>query len=212
MSSARSTLRSAHCVPLRTWTQPGSLPNDCWVRAKNEFLSFTPGYFRRAREQYQASLELWHKVADPEGELDALYHVGWIEYTLGESGKALSVTRHALETAREIKDSDTIAHMLTGLCIYETDAGSSANAAKYGQEAVERFRSLGDLQWQATALRCLGVSLLTSGHGDAARTTYQQVLAMQREVGDRIGESDTDSFLSHVEFQLRAVALKESSA
>jgi CHAT domain-containing protein len=168
---------------------------------EKEYHSFTPGYFQRALEEYQASLEWWHKVEDREGEIDALYHVGWMQYNLGETVKAVATARHALEIARRVKDSDSIAHTLTGLCIYETDAGNTANATQDGDEAVDLFRSLGDLDWHATALRCVGVGLLLSGHGDAARSNYQRALAMQREVGDRLGESDTDSFLSHVEFQ-----------
>jgi CHAT domain-containing protein len=169
---------------------------------ETEYRSFTPGYFQRALERFQASLELWRKVEDREREIDAIYHVAWMQYNLGDSIAAVATAQRALEIARKISDSDGVAHTLTSLCIYETDAGHTANAAKAGQEALDRFQHLEDPAWQAMALRCLGVGLLMSGHTDAARSNYQQALAMQREVGDRLGESDTDSFLANAEFQI----------
>lgn len=72
--------------------------------------------------------------------------------------------------------------------VLTTNMGDYTTAQRLCEDALERFRALGDRRGESLALNNLGVLAEQQGAYATAQSAYQDALAIHRDIGDRHGE------------------------
>ena len=108
--------------------------------------------------------------------------VGWILAHLGQPDAALWYCRRALAVHQEAGSRSGIADTLDSIAYaYGQRADYEQSIAHYRQ-AQEMYHLLGDLQCEALSRIRLGDIQLAAGQADAARDSWEQALALLRQV------------------------------
>lgn len=111
---------------------------------------------------------------------------------------------HALELARKLRDrvNQTEAYLLLGT--NKTGLLSTREAMKYYRRALKLAQRTSSLSQEARALRGIGISTRESGMPAGAIRWLEQALEVERRIGDRLGETVTQSNLVTVYYDLGA--------
>jgi phosphoglycerate dehydrogenase-like enzyme/DNA-binding SARP family transcriptional activator/Tfp pilus assembly protein PilF len=108
--------------------------------------------------------------------------VGWILAHLGQPDAALWYCRRALEMHAESGSRTGIADTLDSIAYAHGQLGDHEQAIAHYERALELYRVLGDPEGEATSRLYLGDVQVSAGRPDAARTSWEQALALLSEV------------------------------
>jgi class 3 adenylate cyclase/tetratricopeptide (TPR) repeat protein len=106
----------------------------------------------------------------------------------------------ALAIAVELDDEPVLARALLVRGEVERDGGDLAAAVATLGDAVEHYRSLGDAQGAADALRQIGMARIFLGENDQAEEAIREALAGSKAVGDRRGAAWALQHLAWISF------------
>jgi tetratricopeptide (TPR) repeat protein len=138
---------------------------------------------------YEEALAGWRAAADPEGQAQARYRLGWMHHELGEIAAAEEPYRAALAYYRETGDEAAEAALSNRLGQVLTDLGDTREAEDLLRRAEELFRRLGSPRGQADALEEVGHLYTWTGRVRPAFAAYEQAHTVRAATGDRRGEA-----------------------
>lgn len=153
------------------------------------------GQPKPALEHYRQALELLLALADEPGQAAAWSGIGLAETALGDAGNlagAAAAQRQALALERRLGRPYEEGKALNNLGFALHSQGELRAALDLYQQALATFERAGEQGfWKANVLHNLAALYVALGEPDAALTSNQQVLALQRSLGDRRGEART---------------------
>ena len=150
----------------------------------------------RARPLYEEALAFWRERGDKAEIANALYNFGFYDIIgTPESGadnsrpldEVLEILRSARDTYEEIGDAHGVANLTWALGGAYYFKRRPDLAAPMFQEALERFRALGDRTMEAWSLHMLGTALIHLERLDEARDALRHALLDFEAVGDIAG-------------------------
>lgn len=166
------------------------------------FITFDP---RKSRDYATESLAFWREQADKPNEASTLNIIGGAYEYMGDVNLALRYYEEALTLQQELKSLGGVANLLN-------NTGELLERLGESQEALKRFQQVVDLvgptasslarQALAAALNNTAYTLLGLGDPETAVDYCRRSLALQREVGYRLGELNTLLDFGHAHFQL----------
>jgi tetratricopeptide (TPR) repeat protein len=141
------------------------------------------GRNQEALEHARQALDLYQAAGHRAGQANALNAIGWYCAQVGDHQQALSYCEEALTMHREVGDHRGEAATWDSLGYAHHHLGNAQQAIVCYQRAVHAERILGDRYNEADVLSRLGDSLQAGGEPLAARTAWQQALAILDELG-----------------------------
>ncbi len=141
---------------------------------------------------FQQALALSNGLADEAGQAVAWSGIGLAQTALGDSAAALTSLRRSLEIENRLGRAHQKARTLNNLGLALHARGDLREALDFYQQALEIFRAAGEKgAWEAAVLQNVALANVGLGKPEAALRSHQQVLALQRALGDRKGEAQT---------------------
>ena len=104
---------------------------------------------------------------------------------MGQYGQAREHLEQSLAIARELNDSQMIAHVLQPLALAALGQGESETAHRCLEEAIALARAQGDRRELAGAINALAQVHRIQEDLETAEPLYEQVVTLARELGDR---------------------------
>jgi len=147
------------------------------------------GHSRERIMLYELAADVAHRIADQQGEAQAMEDLGVLCGQVGRLAEAVRHTESALAIWRETGNHVGEAGCLTGLGITYRQQGRLEEAVSCLREGLAINRRIGHLPGEASALNHLGLALQATCRYDEAITCQQQSIARHRELGDRTGEA-----------------------
>ncbi len=123
-------------------------------------------------------------------------------YSGGHLPEALTVSSHALSTARRTGDLTAEATALSQIGSVDGQQGRLRKAAERHWRALALLRAAGDRAGEAHALGNLGLPEPALGRYKQAARHHQEALAISHDIGDRQGEGNTLGRLSAIDLRL----------
>jgi predicted ATPase/DNA-binding SARP family transcriptional activator len=160
-----------------------------------------------ARRHYLSSLALRRRLADRLGTISALNGLGNLAVGEGDLEAARACFEENLAVGRELDDAKITAASLVNLGVviqYMVEGGridrtqGVARAGECYEEALERYRGLGDRYGIALTLENSGVLAPFGGDTEAARRLLEESLDIRRELGDQVGIAAATRFLGQL--------------
>ena len=160
------------------------------------------GKHGEARKAFDDSRALYRKMADPQGEANALTGLGHVERKLGRSDQA----RSAYDEARSLylAEGNRLgeANVLTGLGHVERKLGRNEQARSAYLEARSLYQAEGNRLGEANVLTGLGHAERKLGQNEQARSAYLEARSLYQAEGNRLGEANVLRGLGDVERKL----------
>src|SRR6266498_3280279 len=141
------------------------------------------GQFTLALELAKAALALAREIGDPRKEADALNTLGSVQACLGHHRQATAHHHAALDLARRSGARQPQAEALLGLAAVHLDLDHDDEAVGHARQAVALHRETGHRLGHARALVALGHGLHRAGDATAARSCWQEALALLADIG-----------------------------
>jgi DNA-binding SARP family transcriptional activator len=137
------------------------------------------GRYDEALTRAQRGLECYLVAGDLHGQALALNSIGWFHAVLGDYPEALSVCGRSLEKFREAGSSpEDVANALDSLGYAHHKAGHHGQATDCYQQAIDLHREIGSRCGVAETLGHLGDARSAAGDPAAARTAWEEALAI----------------------------------
>lgn len=146
----------------------------------------TLGELDAAEQDFQAMLNQAEARADRTAEWQALMELGFL-WAARDYARTGQYFRRALELARMLDDSATLAHNLNRIGNWHLNLAQPLEARRYHLEALRVFDSLNDIRGLAATLDLLGITALVASDAVAMVHNYERAMALFRELGDRGG-------------------------
>ena len=149
------------------------------------FFTYTKQYdqARRAGEQ---ALALYRDANDKSGEAQAVRELGFLHWSAGDYGSALTYGREALRLHRQLGDIDGEATALHNLAEIYRGLGSPRQALIQYEQALNLYWAQQDRRRQGLSFYGMGHAWRQLGHLDQALARYQQALGHCQAAGDRL--------------------------
>jgi len=138
--------------------------------------------YDEALEHAAEGLRVRRSLADPAAIAYSENGVGWILAHLGQPDAALWYCHRALGMHREAGSRTGVADTLDSIAYAYGELEDYPQAIAHYEEAVAMYRILGDLHSEAGSLLRLGDIRLASGDLAAARSAWEQALALLDQV------------------------------
>lgn len=178
-----------------------------------------PAQLRRVADEHdniRAALA-WAIEREPEKALSLVTRLQRFFYLRGYSGEGLRVLERALERASHV-EPPLQGRALRSAGTFAEGIGDFTRARSYLEDAVDKFRALGDLKDLAATLNNLGAVAVRQGDIAGARKHFAESLETKRELGDRHGmavslsnlgmlESRADNYQSARKYQEEACTI-----
>jgi DNA-binding SARP family transcriptional activator/Tfp pilus assembly protein PilF len=107
----------------------------------------------------------------------------------GHYPDAITMHTNARTAAQRASDPAGEAQALASLGVIERRLGRYQHAAEHLQEALIKYREIGEIAGEARALGNLGTVEWQAGRNEQAAQHHQQALALFRDLGDRGGQA-----------------------
>jgi predicted ATPase/DNA-binding SARP family transcriptional activator/Tfp pilus assembly protein PilF len=144
------------------------------------------GYFKEGLERLEAALESC-KAIPPDQLVKVLVSTGRLAFLSGEFELSQSKYLESIRLCREAQDSSGLLDSLNGLVAVLTDQGEYRQAARFGEEALERARQNGDQDKIALAANNLGLLGWYQGDYPTAHRYLEESLQIRRQMGLQLG-------------------------
>jgi len=164
-------------------------PSACLYRERGRALALL-GDFERARQDYQAVLDLARAAGDHFAEWQALIDLGslWAGYDYARAGAHFE---QALDLACTLDSPAAHAESLAQLGAWHLNSERTDEAEQCLQAALASFEQAGDRHGVARALDLLGTVSDIAGDVAEMRRRYERAAELFRELGDRQVLSNT---------------------
>ena len=139
------------------------------------------GEGRQALTYFHQALQLFESVTIPGAEALTLNNIGTVHMNLGERKRALEFFEKAERLSRQGRgDQRTLCYALSNIGYVHFQLGARVEALKYLDEALLKWRSLGDPSGEATAKSNIGLvyHFLPKEDKSAAAKYYNEALAL----------------------------------
>jgi predicted ATPase/class 3 adenylate cyclase len=138
----------------------------------------------RATAAYQAQLNLARQLEDRQGEADARFNLIFTRdfWTRGPDG--LEEIDEIADSYRALANERSLARTMLARANLMMGAGRAADAQQVLEEAVDRYRVLGDLMYESQAANSLAVGGLMYGDRQSAARWFPASLVLDRAIGD----------------------------
>jgi len=141
-----------------------------------------------APEMAEESLTLAREAGNQAGIAHALRLLGLLSKRSGNQATARSLFAESLALFRALEDGPGIASTLGFMTTFPPrELTDVAEERALVEEALARFREMGDTLSIAFRLNTLGLIEQRAGNDRAAATHYEEALALFREVGSKFG-------------------------
>ena len=181
-------------------------------------LAWWDGDYQATHLHFEEALPLVRQSGDRQGEVDALYNLGFVTVWLGagdavdraraegrfaHADAAESLFRQSLAIAEELRDQKGIAKAHRGLgFVVGVARGDPAATVAIFEKAAAMFEELGD-RWELTeTLVGLGNATRFSGDKERARAYYLRGLDLMMDAGNRPMSTGILFLLSALESEL----------
>ncbi|MBI3241906.1 MAG: AAA family ATPase [Chloroflexi bacterium] len=154
-------------------------------RARGQ-MNQTLGDFEAARDDFQAMLDEARGRNNRQAEWQALLELGFL-WAARDYTRTGQYFRQALELARALDDSATLAHNLNRMGNWHLNIEQPLEALSYHREALRIFELLGDKAGLAATLDLLGIANYVANDTVSGVAYYERAIALFRELNDRGG-------------------------
>jgi predicted ATPase/DNA-binding SARP family transcriptional activator len=137
------------------------------------------------RAHFEESLAISRELAHTQGIAAALFGLGVILYTEGDSRRASALLVESLALRRELADVAGSAWALAHLGRLAWIHGKYQEAAGHCEESLALFRAIGDTSGIAWPLRILGLVAHRQGNDRMAAALFAESLALYQQIEDR---------------------------
>jgi tetratricopeptide (TPR) repeat protein len=144
-----------------------------------------------ARECYERTLGIYHRLGDRRGQAGVLDSLGFLDSHQGDTNRARERLETALGIYSELGDRRGEGKVLTSLGYLLRLQGRMDEGRRSLERALAIKRELGIRHSQSATLVALGDLLEHQGRMDEAREKYNDALVIRRGLGDRAGEAQT---------------------
>lgn len=141
------------------------------------------GEFPQARALAARAQVLYEELGDEVGAARCIYSLAELSYWQGRNLEARDGFRHALDIYQNHDLSMEQAACRLGLSMATAALGDSDEAQKLLEDAMDRFRALGDLQNVSICLNSLGELHRTKGDFSSAEAVYQEAWRILEGIG-----------------------------
>jgi len=149
------------------------------------FMGYTSQY-DDARQAGQRALDLYRAADDKVGSAQALRELGFLLWSAGDYGAALTYVRDALQLHRRQGEVEGEATALHNLAEIHRSLGSPRQAVTEYEAALNLYWARKDRQRQALALYGMAHALRQLDDLEGAFSRYQQALTHCEVAGDRL--------------------------
>ena len=136
---------------------------------------FTLGDYAKASDYFLQSLTICQTLGDRRGEMQSLINMGSLYGMLNEDQQSLAYLDRGLKMSRESDDLFLEALTLQTLGQAELRSGDYAKAVRYLQDAVDKYRHVGEQQSAMTAMSWLAFGEVNAGLRSPAIRHSRQV-------------------------------------
>ena len=146
----------------------------------------TTGAFSSALDDLTMALQLARDEGNRHTEWQTLINLGslWAERDYAQTSK---YNQAALDLARATGDASLIGHSLSRVSNWYLNSNEPDLAIAFAQESLGIFRSIGDLNSEASLTRMLAMEYLVQGDLIASDRRFREAIDAYRLVGDRHG-------------------------
>lgn len=155
---------------------------------------------RKAGAMFEEALAAYRGLGDRRGEALSLAHAGIAYFSGDERRRGVEYQRQALAFSRAHGQRAAEAHSLRGLGMFLARDGDKQGPL-YLQQALDIFRSLGELPLISITLSHLGSYYLTQRDLPQAINYFRQQLYIEQQLGDPTGQAVALSDISSVQNQ-----------
>jgi len=143
----------------------------------------TLGDFKRARLDYESTLQLARDAGDRQSEWQALMDLGflWSERDYEQAG---TWYQQAIELARTLNDPKLEAYSLNRMGNWHLNLEQPLEALRYQRQALTIFQQLSDQHGIAQTLDLLGMTSYLGGDLVQGTAYYKQAIALMRQLDD----------------------------
>ncbi len=136
------------------------------------------GHHREALRHVRQALDLFRAAGHAAGQGEALNDIGWCLAHLGEPQQAVGYCEQAIRLLQAHGDRYYEAGAWDSLGYAHHLLSHHADAVICYQRSLDLCRQISDTNHEADALLCLGDAYQAAGDQDAARSAWQQALAI----------------------------------
>ncbi|MBI1763821.1 MAG: CHAT domain-containing protein [Acidobacteria bacterium] len=188
---ARASFEQA--LPL--WRALGHRPGEAWTLNDLGSAYHAVGARQQAFDYYQQALSVYQAAGEADGQALELTRLGAFYAALGEPEKAREALLQALQFwqvqfSRGYPDSRQ-ARTLHYLGDVSAASAEHAAALEYYNQALQRWRTIGDRYWESITLHSMGQTAAAASDAERAFDCFNQALALRRDIGDRRGQAAT---------------------
>jgi CHAT domain-containing protein/Tfp pilus assembly protein PilF len=150
------------------------------------------GQPKPALELFQQALARFGELRDERGQAAAWSGIGLARTALGDSAEALAALLRALALAHSLDRPALEGQILNNLGLALHSQGELREALGLYEQALTQFQRAGEKgAWEAAVLQNLAAVAISLGEPETALERNQQVLALQRSLGNAKGEART---------------------
>ncbi len=192
---ARATFEQA----LQLWRALGHRPGEAWALNDLGVICNAVGARQQAFDYYQQALSAYQAAGEAFGQALELTRLGAFYAALGEPEKAREALLQALQLWQGYTDprQGRTLHYLGDVSAAD---GQRAAALAYYNQALQRWRTIGDRYWESITLHSMGQTAAAVGESARALDYFNQALALRRDIGDRRGQAATLTQLGALHF------------
>jgi tetratricopeptide (TPR) repeat protein len=163
------------------------------------------GRHEAARQAGQRALALVRQGGDRAGEAQALRELGFLHWSAGDYGMALTYNRDALQLHRQLGDTSGEATALHNLAEIYRGLGSPRQALTQYEQALNLHWARQDQRRQGLTLYGMAHALRQMEQADQALARYRQALDLFQAVGDRLMASRVHHALAGLQWEAGAL-------
>jgi tetratricopeptide (TPR) repeat protein len=178
LREAQADLQSARLLYEKIGDRAGVA--DVWN--SSGVLEESHGAYGRALEAYQNALKLRRGLGDERLLAQSYDNVGYIYYLQGEYENALVYWQQALESRRRIGEKHGIVLSVLNMGFLQTAQGRWNEAVRTIVDALEKSRASGQKDAVSISLGNLGILHALRGRFSAALSSFDECLAIAREM------------------------------
>lgn len=163
------------------------------------------GRYEDAHAAGERALALYRSIDDRGGEAHALRELGFVHWSHGDVGTALSYAREALQLHRRMGDLPGEASALHNLAEVYRTLGSPGRALRLYEQAANLFWAAENRRRQGLAFYGMAHALRQRGELDRASSRYQEALTHLQAAGDRLMVSRVHHALAGLHWETGAL-------
>jgi len=159
------------------------------------------GRLKEARQAGQRALDLVRQRGNKAGEAQVLRELGFLHWSTGDYGTALTYNRDALQLHRQLGDINGEATALHNLAEIYRGSGSPRQALSQYEQALNLYWAQQDRRRQGLTFYGMAHALRQMEQADEALARYQQALDLFQAAGDRLMTSRVYHTLAGLEWE-----------